>query len=199
MPSSILDRTSMSQYRRAYTPGATVFLTLVTYNRNPIFADSHNVVYLRSVIAAMRSEMPFEITAAVVLPDHLHFLWTLPSNDSNYSKRVGRLKVGFTQSLRGKHALPQNVSLSRRRHREGDVWQRRFWEHTIKDETDLANHFNYLHYNPVKHGLVQCPHEWQYSSFHWYVQRGVYDRDWGCRCHGKQLDLLAIEGMNMGE
>lgn len=194
-----LDRTSMPQYRRAYTPGGTVFLTLVTYNRNSTFANSQNVAYLRSAIAAMRSEMPFEITAAVVLPDHLHFLWTLPSNDRDYSKRVGRLKVLFTQSLRGRQALPQHVSLSRRKHRESDVWQRRFWEHTITDETDLANHFDYLHYNPVKHGLVQCPHEWQYSSFHRYVQKGAYNRDWGCRCNGKQPDVLAIEGVIMGE
>ncbi len=189
----------MPQYRRAYTPGGTVFLTLVTYNRDPIFANSQNIVYLRSAVAAMRSEMPFEITAAVILPDHLHFLWTLPPNDRDYSKRVGRLKVLFTRSLRGRQALPQRVSLSRRKHRESNVWQRRFWEHTIADELDLANHFDYLHYNPVKHGLVQFPHQWQYSSFYRCVQRGIYDRDWGCRCDGKQPDGLAIEGVNMGE
>lgn len=189
----------MPQYRRAYTPGGTIFLTLVTYNRTPIFANSQNIVYLRSALAAMRAEMPFEITAAVVLPDHLHFLWTLPAGDRDYSKRIGRLKVRFTQALRGKQALPQNMSLSRRKHRESDVWQRRFWEHTITDEADLAKHFDYLHYNPVKHGLVKCPHQWQYSSFHQCVERGVYGRDWGCQCDGKQPDLLTFEDVNMGE
>ncbi|MDX2214837.1 MAG: transposase [Oculatellaceae cyanobacterium bins.114] len=200
MLSPTLDRTaSMPQYRRVYTPGGTVSLTLVTYNRIPIFADSQNIVYLRSALAALRSEMPFEITAAVILPDHLHFLWTLPPDDCNYSKRIGRLKVLFTRSLRGKQALPQNVSLSRRKHRESNVWQRRFWEHTITDETDLANHFDYLHYNPVKHGLAKCPHQWQYSSFHRYVQREVYNRDWGCQCDGKSSELSIFDDVNMGE
>jgi putative transposase len=97
--------------------------------------------------------MPFEITATVVLPDHLHFLWTLPPNDWDYSRRVGRLKVLFTQALRGTEALPQDVSVSRQKHRESDVWQRRFWEHTITNESDLARHFDYLHYNPVNLAL----------------------------------------------
>lgn len=189
----------MPEYRRAYTSGGTVFLTLVTYNRAPIFANSQAIVYLRSSIAVMRSEMPFEITAAVVLPDHIHFLWSLPSDDSNYSKRVGRLKVLFTHSLRGKQVLPQNVSLSRRKHRESDVWQRRFWEHTIADEVDFAKHFDYLHYNPVKHGLVECPHQWRYFSFHRYVKRGVYNDDWGCQCDERLSHVLALESVNMGE
>jgi putative transposase len=188
----------MSQYRRIYTPGGTIFLTLVTYNRTPLFANPQNIAYLRSAVAAIRSEMPFEITAAVILPDHLHFLWTLSPNDCNYSKRVGRLKVRFTHLLRGKQASPHDISLSRRKHRESDVWQRRFWEHTIRDESDLANHLDYLHYNPVKHGLVQCPHQWQYSSFHRYVQRQVYNNDWGCQCNRKQ-PVLTIETMNVGE
>jgi len=88
--------------------------------------------------------------------------------------------------------LPQNVSLSRRKHREGDVWQRRFWEHTIADETDFARHFDYLHYNPVKPGLVKCPHQWGYSSFHRYVQRGVYDDDWGCQCDENLPHILTF-------
>jgi len=189
----------MSDYRRVHTPGGTVFLTLVTYQRLPIFADAQAIADLRKAIAVMRSEMPFELTAAIVLPDHLHFLWTLPPDDCNYSKRVGRLKVLFTHALRGKKALPKNVSLSRQKHRESDVWQRRFWEHTIRDEVDLIKHLDYLHYNPVKHGLVTCPHQWQYSSFHRYVEQGMYGRDWGCQCDGKQPNVLAFEDVNMGE
>jgi putative transposase len=189
----------MVAYRRLYRPGSTVFLTLVTYHRIPIFADAQTVAELRKAIAVMHAEMPFEFTAAVILPDHLHLLWTLPPNDWNYSKRVGRFKVLFTQALRGKKALPQDVSLSRRKHRESDVWQRRFWEHTIRDESDFVRHLDYLHYNPVKHGLVECPHEWQFSSFHRYVERGMYDRGWGCYEEGNVLDSLVVEGVGTGE
>ena len=88
----------------------------------------------------MRTEKPFEITGTVVLPDHIHFIWTLPSNDSNYSQRVSRLKVLFTRTLLEKRPTPVNISVSRRKHRESNVWQRRFWEHTIKDELDLEKH-----------------------------------------------------------
>jgi putative transposase len=145
--------------------------------------------------------MPFEITAAIVLPDHIHFLWTLPPSDSNYSRRVGRMKALFTQSMRGKKSLPQTVSLSRRKHRESDVWQRRFWEHTITDETDLAKHLDYLHYNPVKHGLVSCPHSWEYSSFHKWMKLGKYAVDWGCQCQGKKPRIPDFNqmGLRLGE
>ena len=98
-------------------------MTLVTYNRQPFFSELENVSRLRCVMAQVKTEMPFDIIGAVVLPDHLHFLWKLPVNDKNYSKRVGRLKVLFTQSLRGERALPQNVSISRQKHRESNVWQ----------------------------------------------------------------------------
>ncbi|BAY09376.1 REP-associated tyrosine transposase [Calothrix sp. NIES-2098] len=106
----------------------------------------------------MRKELLFEITAAVVLPNYLHFIWSLPPDDSNYSQRVSRFKVLFTRYLREKRSLSQDFSASRRQHRESDVWQRRFWEHTICDEHDLHRHLDYIHYNPVKHGLVSCPH-----------------------------------------
>ncbi len=187
----------MSQYRRSYLPGGIFFLTLVTYRRIPLFSDVENISLLRKAMGKMRMEKPFDITAAVVLPDHLHFIWTLPEDDSNYSQRVSRFKVLFTRSLRGKRSLPVNVSPSRRKHRESDVWQRRFWEHTICDEQDLNRHLDYLHYNPVKHGLVSCPHLWEYSSFHKWVKRGKYRSDWGCCC-GNNLskipDFRDLEG-----
>ena len=148
----------MPEYRRAYVPGGTFFLTLVTYQRNSLFSDPENISRLRHAVATVKSEMPFYLTGAVILPDHIHFLWTLPVGDQAYSKRVGRLKVIFTQSLHGKGALPQNVSNSRRKHHESYIWQRRFWEHTIRDEGDFEQHLNYIHYNSVKHGLVSCPH-----------------------------------------
>jgi putative transposase len=100
----------MSEYRRAYLPGGTFFLTLVTYHRTPLFSDPENISRLRSCVAKTRTERPFEITGAVVLPDHIHFLWTLPPDDSDYSQRVSRMKILFTRSLRGRRSLPQNVS-----------------------------------------------------------------------------------------
>jgi putative transposase len=171
----------MPQYRRAYIPNATIFLTLVTYERRPLFTIPESITHLRLALNTVLVEMPFQFVAGIVLPDHLHFLWTLPENDCNYSQRIGRMKVLFTQALRGKRALPTTVPPSRQKHRESNVWQRRFWEHTIRDETDLQRHFDYLHYNPVKHGLVNCPHEWEISSFHRWVQLGVHNADWGCR------------------
>ncbi len=174
----------MPNYRRFYLPGGTFFLTLVTYNRTPLFSESENVSRLRNAVAAIKSEQPFEILGAVVLPDHIHFLWKLPPNDTAYPKRLGRIKVLFTQSLRGQGTLPQNVSFSRRKRRESDVWHRRFWEHTICDEDDFEQHLNYIHYNPVKHNLSSCPHLWSYSSFSLWVKKVVYSVDWCCSCNG---------------
>jgi putative transposase len=175
----------MPNYRRLYVPGGTVFLTLTTFGRLPLFADAANVVRLRESVAAVKIELPFDFVAAVVLPDHLHFLWTLPPDDADYSKRIGRIKVAFTHSLRGTRGLPEDVSLSRRRHRESNVWQRRFLEHTIRDDNDFEEHLNYMHYNPVKHGLASCPHAWPHSSFSAWVARGAYPADWACVCDGR--------------
>ncbi|WP_293054916.1 MULTISPECIES: transposase [unclassified Moorena] len=135
----------MSNYRRSYVPGGVFFLTIVTYRRIPLFSDVENIFLLRKAIAKMRTEKPFDITAAVVLPDHLHFIWSLPPDDSNYSMRVSRFKVLFTRSLRGKRSFEVDVSASRRKHRESNVWQRRFWEHTIRNDHDLHRHLDYIH------------------------------------------------------
>lgn len=190
----------MPNYRRAYSPGSSIFLTLVTYNRTPIFRHPENVQRLRWAITLMKTNMAVEITAAVILPDHIHFIWKLPQGDSNYSKRVGRLKVLFTQSLQGKHVLPNDVSLSRQKHQESNVWQRRFWEHTTRDEADWIRHLNYLHYNPVKHKLVGCPHQWEYSSFHRYVSEGYYPENWGCQCEGRMVESVFVDdSLQVGE
>jgi putative transposase len=180
----------MPNYRRVYLPGGIYFLTLVTYCRRPLFKDPTNVELLRAATAQIKAKKPFEILAAVVLPDHIHFVWQLPRNDSNYSQRISRLKVLFTRAFKANHPLSNQVSASRLKHRESDVWQRRFWEHTIKDETDLQQHLDYVHYNPVKHGLVSCPHLWEYSSFSKWVSQGKYAQNWGCICSGKSLNLL---------
>src|SRR6185436_12772215 len=99
------------------------------------------------------AEWPFEIVGAVVLPDHLHWMWALPANDSNFSKRIGRIKALFTKALE-QHPF-QSLNVSRARHRESEIWQRRFWEHAIQDPSDFENHLNYIHYNPVRHGLAK--------------------------------------------
>ena len=171
----------MSNYRRIYVPGGTYFFTIVTYQRQPIFANHENPYLLRKPIAIVKQEMPFDILAAVVSPDHLHFIWQLPTGDSAYSKRIGKMKVLFTQS-NPKNPHKEN-SISRIKHRESNIWQRRFWEHTIKDEEDLENYLNYIHYNPVKHNLVSCPHLWEYSSFHSWVKNKRLDCNWGCVCN----------------
>lgn len=177
----------MSDYRRYFVPSGTYFFSIVTYHRRPLFANKQNVQRLRNAVAFVKKEMPFEICAAAILPDHMHFLWSLPPRDDAYSKRIGRMKVEFTRSLRSTTTPPSGTSPSRRKHRESDVWQRRFWEHTIDDEHDFDHHFDYIHYNPVKHGHVSCPHLWVASSFHHWVVEGVRERDWGCNCGGRHF------------
>ncbi|MGD1940551.1 MAG: transposase [Leptolyngbyaceae cyanobacterium] len=179
----------MPNYRRVHIAGSTVFLTWVTYRRVPLFNQPDNIQLLRQAIRKTQDEAPFQIAAAVVLPEHLHFIWTLPTNDSNYSKRVRRIKVLFTKALRGQNTQLENLSSSRRKHRESDVWQRRFWEHTLRSEAELSHYLDYVHYNPVKHGWVSCPHQWPYSSFDKWVRAGAYHPDWGCRCKGAKATL----------
>jgi len=121
---TIFFHSPMPNYRRAYIPGGTFFLTLVTHDRAPLFADSDNVAKLRAAVAATRAERAFEVVAALVLPDHAHFIWTLPPGDIDFSKRVGRVKVLCTRSLRGRGAIPQRLSASRDVHRESTGWSR---------------------------------------------------------------------------
>lgn len=179
----------MSQYRRLYQKGGIVFLTIVTYNRKSIFNNPRNIDLLRKATATVKSEIPFDILGAVILPDHFHFLWQLPPDNVDYSKRVGRLKALFTKSLKKGNNLLQEIPESRKKHRESNIWQRRFWEHTIRDERDFEQHLDYIHYNPVKHGLVSCPHLWEYSSFNLWVKKGFYDQDWACFCKGKKVKI----------
>ncbi len=174
----------MPQYRRARIPNSIIFITCVTYQRQPLFQNPDNIQLLRNALAQTKEERPFKIMAAVVLPDHLHFLWQLPEPDCNYSARVGRMKVLFTRAFRGDVEIPQNLSASRRKHRERDVWQRRFWERSLCDQQEINHDLDYIHYNPVKHGLVAYPHAWEYSSFSRYVAQGKYSEDWACQCQG---------------
>lgn len=166
----------MPNYRRA-REGKTYFFTVVTYNRQPFLCSEEHRITLRQTIEEIRLLKPFEIDAWVLLPDHLHCIWTLPEGDADYSKRWGLIKSRFTKKVGW--AMPTNQSPSRLKHREGVVWQRRFWEHQIRDEEDFEAHCNYIHYNPVKHGYVSAPGDWHYSTFHKFLKEGAYSEDWG--------------------
>jgi putative transposase len=165
------------RYRRARTKGGTYFFTLVTHNRRKFLSAPENVALLRSVLKNVMARHPFTIDAMVIMPDHLHALWTLPAGDDNYAIRWSLVKSGFTrvcdESCKGK------LSASRVARKQKAVWQHRFWEHEIRDEDDFERHADYIHYNPVKHGYVKTPAEWEYSSFHRYVRDGIYSADWG--------------------
>jgi putative transposase len=163
------------EYRRLFIPGGTYFFTQVTYCRRPILSTPEAVELLRSAFRYTIERYPFTIIASVILPDHLHIIWNLPPESSDYSTRWRLVKSQFSRHWH--QAASQ--STSRQRHGEVDIWQRRFWEHLIRDETDLSNHVDYIHYNPVKHGLVSSPAEWKYSSFLKFVQDKLYPLDWG--------------------
>jgi putative transposase len=153
---------------------------------------------LRTAINQVQARWPFEITAIVLLPEHLHCIWQLPEDDTNYSKRWSTLKRLFTQRWLAGTGSEIAVSPSRRRQRQCGVWENRFWEHLIRDEQDMIHHVNYIHFNPVKHGLVRCPHAWPHSSFHRWVEEGYYPPDWLCECHTPRAvpaDLLQLPGL----
>lgn len=166
----------MSRYRRAPIPGATYFFTLNTYRRQALLTHEEVLAALRSAHRVVRAARPFRIDALVVLPDHLHTVWTLPPGDADFSTRWSLIKRHVSQAVR--HLLPAGQSASRDKRRELSLWQRRFWEHQIRDDADYARHMDYVHYNPVKHGYVAAVRDWPFSTFHRYVRIGVYSPDW---------------------
>lgn len=165
------------EYRRVFIPGGTYFFTLVTYHRLPIFTSPGAVEELRKAFRYTMARMSFTIVASVILPEHMHFIWTLPQESSDFSTRWRLIKSHFSRNW-GKQ-IPSTIDPSRLRKKERDIWQRRFWEHLIRDEADLTRHIEYIHYNPVKHGLVTSPGKWKYSSFAKYVGEEIYTPDWG--------------------
>ncbi|MDR3477575.1 MAG: transposase [Gammaproteobacteria bacterium] len=163
------------QYRRLHQKGGTYFFTLVTHNRQPIFDNQTNINLLKNAIRYAKSRHLFSIDAIVILPDHIHCLWTLPDDNDNNAVRWMLIKSHVTRNLAP--IYKQSIrSTSRKQKREQPIWQRRFWEHLIQSEDDYRKH---IHYNPVKHGLVKSAEAWPYSSFHYYVKRGLYNIDWG--------------------
>lgn len=162
------------EYRRARTPGATYFFTVVAYDRQRLFESPQMVQLLRQAFSVVKQRHPFSIDAAVVLPDHLHCIWTLPTEDANYSARWRLIKSHVSRHCL--EAYKGERSSARLRKQEQAVWQRRFWEHQIQDEGDFAQHVDYIHYNPVKHQLVRSPCDWPYSSFHRFARRKCIKR-----------------------
>lgn len=169
----------MPNYRRAQTAGASYFFTLVTYRRRAFLCEPEIRSALRDAIIAVRQRHPFVIEAWVLLPDHLHAIWTLPPNDANFALRWAQIKRQVSMQCASQLKRADWLNASRIRHRESTLWQRRYWEHQIRDETDMQRHMDYLHFNPIKHGLVEYLADWPFSSFHRLVHAGVYSSDWG--------------------
>ncbi|MFQ5428569.1 MAG: transposase [Thermodesulfobacteriota bacterium] len=163
----------MANYRRNYIEGGIYFFTLTMSDRkSSLLVDE--VELLRKSFKRVQQELPFNIDAIVILPEHLHCVWTLPLGDFDYSTRWKKIKAGFSRCL----PKAEKRRESQIKKGESGIWQRRFWEHTLRDEEDFLRHVEYIHYNPVKHGYVRSVREWPYSSFHRYVRDGRYPADW---------------------
>ena len=165
----------MPDYRRAWHPGGTYFFTINILQRcNDDLLISH-IDVLRKIVSSVQKRHSFHIHGWVVLPDHMHCVIELPLNDTDFATRWRLIKMGFSK------ALPKTEQLSAVRVKRGErgIWQRRYWEHLIRDEADFRAHMDYVHINPVKHGLVKCVSDWPYSTFHRLVLEGVYPPNWG--------------------
>ena len=171
----------MSQYRRLFVPGGTYFFTQVTHQRYPWLCQKLARQTLRQAIKRVQTKYPFTIDAFVLLPDHFHCLWTLPPGDRDFTTRMRLIKTFVTKRCSTQLNLPTSISNSRSKRKESNLWQRRFWEHLIRDESDFNRHCDYIHYNPVKHGLCSSAKDWQYSSFHRFVAAEIYPLDWGVK------------------
>jgi putative transposase len=165
---------AMSRYRRAKVAGGTFFFTLTLADRSDDLLVRH-IDRFRNIYRSVQERCSFETVAICILPDHLHAIWSLPADDTDFATRWNLIKSGFSRGL------PSDTSRSPSKiaKREKGIWQRRYWEHVIRDDADLARHVDYIHYNPVKHGLVPRVCDWPHSSFHQHVKRGLLPLDWG--------------------
>lgn len=161
------------RYRRAWVSGGTFFFTLALHDRSQTWLTDH-ISCLRNAMRSVQRRHPFEILAVVVLPDHLHALWRLPDGDCDFAVRWSLIKSGFSRQL----PRSESISLSRHLKRERGIWQRRYWEHRLRDQDDVRAHIDYIHFNPVKHGYVQRASDWPYSSIHRFIRQGVVGEDW---------------------
>ena len=176
----------MTEYRRFYIPKALWFFTvnLAERKNNRLLIEQIDV--LSQAFRYVKIRKPFYMNAVVIMPDHLHCIWTLPPDDGDYSMRWNLLKGYFSRKI----STGERVSKSRQKRRERGIWQRRFWAHLIEDQDDLNRHIDYIHWNPVKHGQVKQVMDWPYSSFHQFVKRGIYSNDWGSN---EQYEIQVIE------
>jgi putative transposase len=168
----------MSNYRRANIKGGTYFFTVVIYRRQTFLCNENVRNALRNGIQNTQTPHPFTIDGWVLLPDHLHRIWTLPPNDAAFGIRWAMIKRFVTKRCGPDLHRDDWMSELKRRRKESTIWQRRFWEHLIRDERDYEKHMDYIHYNPVKYGYVKNVIEWPYSTFHRYVRQGVYAEGW---------------------
>jgi putative transposase len=169
----------MPQYRRNYVEGGSYFFTVVTYRRQPLLDDMIIPIFNEGLKECL-AKKTFVVEAMVILPDHIHCIWQLPPADDDYSSRWKSIKAFFTKEyFRRVGEVPTKPTASMRNKGEKGTWQRRFWEHTIRDEGDYRLHCDYIHYNPVKHGFVKAPRDWPHSSFHEFVEKGFYSESWG--------------------
>jgi putative transposase len=168
----------MSEYRRLFVKGAIYFFTVVTYNRQHLLCNEIALKRLKSSFRYAIQKHPFKIKGLVILPDHLHCIWHLPENDHDFSTRWSLFKRYFSSGF--------DAEINHRR--EKNIWQRRFWEHLIRNENDLNNCLDYIHYNPVKHGYVSSPGDWPQSTFLHHVQEGYYDLNWGSNHTPKSIE-----------
>jgi REP-associated tyrosine transposase len=163
----------MTNYRRNFVPGGSYFFTVNLADRRLQLLTQH-IEPLRAAFRYIQERHPFTVEAAVILPDHLHAVWTLPDGDADFATRWRLIKTEFSRAL----PSDERISASRQSKGERGIWQRRYWEHTLRNEGDFERHVNYIHFNPVKHGHVSRVKDWPYSSFHRMVQAGVYPEDW---------------------
>ena len=163
----------MVAYRRNVIPGACYFFTVTLLDRASRLLVER-IDDLRQAVRSVHAERPFDIDAVVILPDHLHCIWTLPPGDADYALRWREIKTRFSRRI----PAGEYRRLGRVNKGERGIWQRRYWEHTLRDERDVERHVDYIHYNPVKHGQVTRVADWPHSSFHRYVRKGIYPMDW---------------------
>lgn len=167
----------MTNYRRYKFPGGYYFFTVITHHRRPIFNDAAARFYLKQAWLQTQTDKPFDTVVLCLMPEHRHCVWKLPDDDFNYSLRWASIKSRFTRLWLSDGGCEANQTHSRRSKRERGVWQRRFWEHQIRDWDDLENHVRYIHTNPLKHGLVEHPQQWPWSTWHKYYQKGFYSQE----------------------
>ncbi len=173
----------MADYRRVYQQGGCYFFTVVTHQRAPLFSNPDNIHHLKTALHKVKQNRPFKIDAIVIMPDHIHTLWQLPDGDCDFSSRWREIKKYVSRQIT---QTPYPVKSTR-------VWQSRFWEHLIRDDNDWRRHMDYIHYNPVKHGYVNDPVLWPWSSLPRCIENGLYIHNWGVSDTPKSITGMDME------